>query len=405
MIVQHLKMARNSLKSNRVRTFLTLLGIIIGVTSVTTIIGLGEGVKRQVNQQINDLGNDLITIVPGRETTVSGFDSLGGNFSTTSGTTSRLSEADLASVATLGNISKAGGIMQLDGSVARGDKKQNTKVLAVGENYLDLTKQKLSSGQFFGGDLENNDTVVLSANTAASLFGTEDPIGSSVKIRGTNFIVIGVLDPQKGFNLGQPINDMVIIPLPTGKELNQGVVQFQQITLKVANVNKSESTAKSVKSAILKNHNDEEDFTVTTQEQLVGATDNVFKILTGFTAAVASISLLVGGIGVMNIMLVTVTERTREIGVRKAVGATKLQILMQFLVEALVITLLGGAVGIITSIIVSYVIRAQTAVKPVLDPWIILLAAGVSLGVGIVFGTWPAIRAARKDPIEALRHD
>ena len=405
MIVQHLKMARNSLKSNRVRTFLTLLGIIIGVTSVTTIIGLGEGVKRQVNQQINDLGNDLITIVPGRETTVSGFDSLGGNFSTTPGTTSRLSEADLASVATLGNISKAGGIMQLDGSVARGDKKQNTKVLAVGENYLDLTKQKLSSGQFFGGDLENNDTVVLSANTAASLFGTEDPIGSSVKIRGTNFIVIGVLDSQKGFNLGQPINDMVIIPLPTGKELNQGVVQFQQITLKVAQVDESESTAKSVKSAILKNHNDEEDFTVTTQEQLVGATDNVFKILTGFTAAVASISLLVGGIGVMNIMLVTVTERTREIGVRKAVGATKLQILMQFLVEALVITLLGGAVGIITSIIVSYVIRAQTAVKPVLDPWIILLAAGVSLGVGIIFGTWPAIRAARKDPIEALRHD
>ena len=405
MIVQHLKMARNSLKSNRVRTFLTLLGIIIGVTSVTTIIGLGEGVKRQVNQQINDLGNDLITIVPGRETTVSGFDSLGGNFSTTPGTTSRLSEADLASVATLGNISKAGGIMQLDGSVARGDKKQNTKVLAVGENYLDLTKQKLSSGQFFGGDLENNDTVVLSANTAASLFGTEDPIGSSVKIRGTNFIVIGVLDSHKGFNLGQPINDMVIIPLPTGKELNQGVVQFQQITLKVAQVDESESTAKSVKSAILKNHNDEEDFTVTTQEQLVGATDNVFKILTGFTAAVASISLLVGGIGVMNIMLVTVTERTREIGVRKAVGATKLQILMQFLVEALVITLLGGAVGIITSIIVSYVIRAQTAVKPVLDPWIILLAAGVSLGVGIIFGTWPAIRAARKDPIEALRHD
>ncbi len=405
MISQHLKMARNSLKSNRVRTFLTLLGIIIGVTSVTTIIGLGEGVKRQVNQQINDLGNDLITIVPGRNTSINGFDSLSGSFSGTSATTSRLSEADLENVSKIENVSKAGGIMQLDGSVARGDKKQNTRVLAVGENYLELTKQKLVSGQFFGGDLENNDTVVLSSNVASSLFGTEDPIGSSVKIRGTNFVVIGVLDSVVGFNLGQPLNDMAIIPLPTGKELNQDIVQFQQITLKVDQVDKSEAVAKAVKAALLKNHNGEEDFTVTTQEQLVGATDNVFKILTGFTAAVASISLLVGGIGVMNIMLVTVTERTREIGVRKAVGATRWQILMQFLTEALVITLLGGIIGIITSVIVSYVIRAQTAVKPALDPWIILLAAGVSLAVGVIFGTWPAIRAARKDPIEALRHD
>lgn len=398
-------MARNSLKSNRVRTFLTLLGIIIGVTSVTTIIGLGEGVKRQVNQQINDLGNDLITIVPGREASLSGFDALGGSFSGTFATTARLSEADLESVTKLEGVTEAGGIMQLDGSVTRGDKKQNTKVLAVGENYLDLTKQKLESGQFFGGNLHNNNTVVLSSNVAASLFGSEDPIGSSVKIRGTSFVVIGVLSSQKGFNLGQPISDMAIIPLPTGKQLNQNVAQFQQITVKVTKVESSEAIAKAVKAALLKNHNDEEDFTVTTQEQLVGATDNVFKILTGFTAAVASISLLVGGIGVMNIMLVTVTERTREIGVRKAVGATKLQILMQFLVEALVITLLGGAIGIATSIIVGYIIRAQTAVKPALDPWIILLAAGVSLAVGIIFGTWPAIRAARKDPIEALRHD
>jgi ABC-type antimicrobial peptide transport system permease subunit len=404
MIMQHARMATNSLRANKVRTILTLLGIIIGVTSVTTIFGLGEGVKNQVNQQISDLGSDLVTVVPGRNTSVSGFGSFSGILGN-SATTSSLSEADLNSVSTLPNVDKAGGIMQLDGSISRNNSKVNTRIMAVGEDYLELTKQKLTDGQFFGGDLSNNNTVVLANNVTKQLFGDEDPIGSSVTIRGTNFIVIGVLDANKGFNLGQPINDLALIPLPTGKLLNQNIEQLQQITLKLNNTGLSDQTSNQVKQAILKNHGGEEDFTVTTQKQLVQTTDSVFKVLTSFTTAVASISLLVGGIGVMNIMLVTVTERTREIGVRKAVGATKLQILMQFLVEALAISLLGGFIGIITSIVASYIIRTQTAVKPALDPWIILLAAGVSLAVGVVFGTWPAIRAARKDPVESLRHD
>ncbi|MCA9313268.1 FtsX-like permease family protein, partial [Candidatus Saccharibacteria bacterium] len=142
-----------------------------------------------------------------------------------------------------------------------------------------------------------------------------------------------------------------------------------------------------------------------TQDQLSGSTDSTFKMLTSFTAAVASISLLVGGIGVMNIMLVTVTERTREIGIRKAIGATKLQILMQFLIEALAITLAGGIIGVITSLGLSYIISSQTAIKPALDPWIATLAIGVSILVGIIFGTWPAIRASRKDPIHSLKHE
>ena len=404
MIIQHAKMAINSLRSNKVRTILTLLGIIIGVTSVTTIIGLGEGVKRQVNLQINELGSNLVTIVPGRNASISGFDSIGGMLGT-SATTSRLSEADLESVGQIDNVQKTGGVMQLDGSISRGDKKQNIRVMAVEENYLSLTKQKLTSGQFFGGDLRNNETVVLASNVAKEFFGTEDPIGSSVTIHNTSFVVVGVLDAYKGFNLGQPINDMVLIPLPTGKSLNQDIVQLQQITIELKDTNKSEQTTQDIKKAILKNHGGEEDFTLTNQEQLVDTTNSVFKILTGFTAAVASISLLVGGIGVMNIMLVTVTERTREIGVRKAVGATKLQILMQFLTEALAITLAGGFIGILTSFIIGYIIRTQTSVKPAMDLWIILLAAGVSLAVGVIFGTWPAIRAARKNPIEALRHD
>ncbi len=405
MISEHFKMAINSLRNNKIRTFLTLLGIIIGVTSVTTIIGLGEGVKNQVNQQISDLGSDIITIVPGRNVSTSGFSSLTGLLSTNTDTTSRLSPDDLQAVENIPNVSLAGGIMQLDGSVSQNDTKLTTQIVATGENYLQLTKQKLSAGQFFGGDLTNNNTVVLSQNIANKLFGSRDPIGSSVTIRDTNFIVIGVLSEKTGFNFGKPLDDMVLIPLPTGKKLNRDVEQLQQITVSLDNPSASEKTSQDIKAALLKNHSGEEDFTITTQDQLVTTTDSVFKVLTSFTAAVASISLLVGGIGVMNIMLVTVTERTKEIGIRKAVGATKFQILMQFLIEALVITLTGGIIGIFISVVLSYIIKAQTSIVPALDPWILLLAAGVSLAVGVIFGTWPAIRAATKEPTEALKHE
>lgn len=403
----HVKMALNSLRANKIRTFLTLLGIIIGVMSVTTIIGLGEGVKKQVNQQISDLGGDLVTITPGRSTEASGFDSLTNGFGGSSSSAARLSEADLEAVSKLKNVQLASGVMRLDGSVSRNQTKKisSSNILAVDENYLKVNSQKLVRGQFFGGSLENNNTAVLASNVATQLFGAEDPIGSTIQIRGKSFVIIGILDTYKGFNFGQPINDHIIIPLPSGKQMNQDVVQLQQINLKLSDTNKSQTTADQATQTLLKSRGGEEDFTVTTQDQLASTTDDVFRILTGFTAAVASISLLVGGIGVMNIMLVTVTERTREIGIRKAIGATRIQIMMQFLTEALIITLTGGVIGIALSVFIGYIIRSQTAVKPALDLWIISLAAIVSLIVGIIFGTWPAIRAARKDPIEALRHD
>jgi len=404
IMLPHVKMAINSLRSNKIRTFLTLLGIIIGVMSVTTIIGLGEGVKRQVNQQINDLGGGLVTVTPGKSSTKDGLNTL-INGSTASA--AQLTENDLEKLSEVKNVAVASGVMRLDGSIKRsnGKKVSSSNILAVDENYLTVNSQKIVKGQFFGGSLENNNTVVLASNIAKQLFGDEDPIGSTINIRGMDFVIVGVLDTYKGFNFGQPINDHVLIPLPAGKQMNQNSVQLQQINLKLNDTKQAEKTAEAATNVLLKNRGGEEDFTVTTQDQLASTTNDVFKVLTGFTAAVASISLLVGGIGVMNIMLVTVTERTREIGIRKAIGATRAQIMMQFLTEALIITLAGGLIGILFSIILSFIISSQTAIKPALDLWVVTLAALVSLIVGVIFGTWPAIRAARKDPIEALRHD
>lgn len=404
IFLPHIKMATQSLRANKVRTFLTLLGIIIGVMSVTTIIGLGQGVKKQVNEQINSLGGDLITISPGKNEQSGTLRSiLNGSISSTA----RLSDKDLASLGALDNVKQASGVMRLEGSISQnGVKKVSAaSILAVDDNYLAVTGQKLTNGQFFGDGLNNNQSVILASNVANELFGDQNPIGSTITIRGKDFVIVGVLDAYKGFNFGQPVNDRVLIPLAGGKAINQNSVQFQQISLKLDDVNQTKQTATAAKQTLLQNHGGEEDFTITTQDQLANTTDDVFKVFTGFTAAIASISLLVGGIGVMNIMLVTVTERTREIGIRKAIGATRFQIMMQFLTEALMITLAGGVIGILLSIIISFIIRSQTAIKPSLDLWVVALATGVSIIVGVIFGTWPAIRAARKDPIEALRHD
>lgn len=404
IFLPHIKMATQSLRANKVRTFLTLLGIIIGVMSVTTIIGLGQGVKKQVNEQINSLGGDLITISPGKNEQSGTLRSiLNGSISSTA----RLSDKDLASLGALDNVKQASGVMRLEGSISQnGVKKVSAaSILAVDDNYLAVTGQKLTNGQFFGDGLNNNQSVILASNVANELFGDQNPIGSTITIRGKDFVIVGVLDAYKGFNFGQPVNDRVLIPLAGGKAINQNSMQFQQISLKLDDVNQTKQTATAAKQTLLQNHGGEEDFTITTQDQLANTTDDVFKVFTGFTAAIASISLLVGGIGVMNIMLVTVTERTREIGIRKAIGATRFQIMMQFLTEALMITLAGGVIGILLSIIISFIIRSQTAIKPSLDLWVVALATGVSIIVGVIFGTWPAIRAARKDPIEALRHD
>jgi putative ABC transport system permease protein len=210
---------------------------------------------------------------------------------------------------------------------------------------------------------------------------------------------------SSGLELAPSLNNAVFIPIDVAKQMSDGVLEIRDIQVKVADENLLNQTSDKVKTVLLINHADQEDFTIFKQEEFLSITNQVFNKLTLLVSAIAGISLFVGGIGVMNIMLVSVTERTREIGVRKALGATNRQILGQFLVEAIVLSILGGFIGVGLAVVAGVLISAFTTLTPVFTPGIILIALGVSTAVGVIFGIMPAMKAARKDPIEALRHD
>lgn len=402
-ITAHFKMALSSLKNNKIRTILTVLGIIIGVASVTTIVSLGEGVKHQFNEQAQQLGSDIATITPGRDTNqLNPLQSLGGNQTSTS---AQLSEKDLNLVQGHDNVLAASGLTRLDGTVSTDKQKVNSQILGVTQNYLEVNGQKIQSGQFFSDDISNSQTVVLTNDLAQKLFNSDDPLGSSIQIRGERFVVIGVLHPRSGFNFGQHISNMAIIPIDSAWQLAGSSNGLQQINIKFEKLADVLVTSKSIEDGLKELRAGEEDFTITTQAEVRSRTDTIFRTLTGFTAAVASISLLVGGIGVMNIMFVTVTERTKEIGIRKAIGATRTQIMTQFLTEALLITTVGGVIGILSSIALGYAIGSKFNITPSFDLKILGVAALTSLVVGLLFGTWPALRAARKKPTTSLKHE
>jgi putative ABC transport system permease protein len=251
------------------------------------------------------------------------------------------------------------------------------------------------------------ETVVLGQDLALELTGSDMAIGRKVTLRGQEFTVIGILqrfDSSIAVSNIIDLNRAAFIPLEAGKAFNQGLVQIQQITVRTQEIAETTQVAEELRKAMLLNHRGEEDFSVLRPEEALQLTDQLFRTLTTFIGAVASISILVGGVGIMNIMLVSVTERTREIGIRKAVGATNHQILSQFMIESLLMTLVGGFVGILFGYGLAFIAGTFLGFMPGITWWILGISMGISLGVGLFFGAWPAIRAARKDPIDALRY-
>lgn len=414
MIFQNIKMALISIKSAKLRSFLTMLGIIIGVFAVLTMIAIGDGVKSQVSGEVSSLGSNLLTITSGQLTGSSSTAKNGQQQKTSGGSlnfassvgSSTLTEKDVSSIEATKNVTQTAPYNVVSSVITYGNLSTSSPfILGTTPNYTDLRQLKFDSGQFF--TRSNNDTAarvaVIGADTKQNLFGETDALGKEITIRGKAFTIVGVIKKSdSGAGFGASSDDIVYIPINTAN----AVTDSKQIFRIAVEVNKAEnisSVQQAIKDVLKTNHGGQEDFSVLTQEDLLSTFNTILDLLTTFVVAIASISLLVGGIGIMNIMLVTVSERTREIGIRKAIGATSGNILSQFLIEAIILSVLGGLLGLLLSYLAGLLIKRFAGITPVFSLKALVLALGVSLFVGVVFGVAPAIKAARKRPIQALK--
>lgn len=400
----HIKMAVTTLRANRGRSFLTMLGVIIGVASVITVVAIGQGVKNQVNAQVHNFGTDLITV---RGTTVGG----GSGFSALSSLNllTPLAPHDYDRIATTPDASTVVPLALLDGKM-HGDKTFGGGV-AIGttENFADILNHSLNYGIFFtGDDVESGaDVAVLGSNAAQAIFNENVPIGRTFTFRGKQFIVRGVLSGFETTPLSgrADFNDAVFIPYNVAQDIAGHTAPLYEVLVRPDDPKRVAGVATGIKNRLLAAHGGQQDFVVQRPDESQASSNGVLDLLTKLIAGIAAISLLVGGVGIMNVMLVSVTERLHEIGIRKAVGATNRQILTQFMVEAMVLSLTGAAFGIAGAYLVDLLLRILTDLQPAIEWPIVVLSAGVAVLVGIVFGSVPAFKAARKQPIDALRNE
>lgn len=405
LIIEHLQNAYHSLRATRLRTLLTTVGIAIGVASVTVILSLSGGVTRAVSSQVSALGGNMTVVRPG--VTTRNLDSFANTTIEQTYTTSTITEQDLRTIQALPNVAAAAPLMILNGTLHSGSdahKTASAAIVATTPELESITDLPIRDGQFID-TVTNRDSVVIGSQLSVDLFGTEESIGQTFELRGHTFTVIGVLK-----YINNPINynaidfdNAAIISLESGKAFHQGIAQIQQIDVRASSTNALPAVMKSISTQLTKNHQGEQDFTVLSGKAIAQPTSRFFIAVTSVMTVIAAISLFVGGIGIMNIMLVGVAERTREIGLRKSVGASSSNIAWQFLTEALFLSLIGGVIGYVGGYVIAFAVSTMLPFSPVISWQIALASLGMSIGVGIIFGLYPAVRAARKDPIESLR--
>lgn len=402
MIGDYIGSAYQSLRRSRTRTLLTTLGIAIGVASVTAILALGGGLTDVINKQLDRLGGNLMVVRPGGEAVANAITTSANQQSYT---TSTLSEKDVALIKGADGVQAAAPLMVLSVTLKTDTRTlPDSVVVATTPDFKDVSKLEVRDGEFFSDDASEH-AAVLGRQLAVDLFGTEKPIGLTFTIRSERFTVIGIFKPTM-----DPVNynrvdldSAAFINFNVAKALNQGRTQIQQINIRSSELSQLDATASKVKDVIRKNHSDEQDFTVTAGKQIGNSTSDVMRAAANVLAAIAAISLVVGGVGIMNIMLVGVAERTREIGIRKAVGATSMSIAGQFMMESVMMSLLGGFLGYLLGYTVAFGISTFVYFVPSVNWQVAAIALAMSLTVGILFGFYPALRAARKRPIESLR--
>jgi putative ABC transport system permease protein len=409
MIKLYVQMATASIGRAKLRSLLTMLGVIIGITSVVMIFALGEGFKRQVAGELKELGSDMVVVRSGN--IIERDDK--GNVSKVNladvFTQSVLTEVDLEEVKKIPGVAYAAPIAFVSAPITNDEGRSltsETAIIATTPQIREVFSRDVETGEFFTTPELGKNLAVLGPDAARDLFGEDSPVGRIIRIKNTDFIVRGVMEranPSPLDLVNTDYNAAVYIPLGAARALNGGSLGIREIDIKLNDADTSTESVAAINAAVLALHGGSQDFSVLEAKDFVGVLDQVFGVLTTFVGAVAGISLFVGGIGIMNIMLVSVSERTREIGIRKSIGATNQQILGQFLVEAIILTLMGGLIGIALSLVMSGLLRLYTDINPYVEPIVIGIAVAVTLLVGMVFGLVPALKAARKDPIESLR--
>jgi putative ABC transport system permease protein len=392
-------LAFSRLATGKLRTALTMLGIIIGVASVVALVSVAQGATKGISDRLQALGTNLVTVSPGFSRT--------GATRGAGGSATTLTLDDATALAQLDGVQAIAPELTTNKLVIAGTLNETVRVIGTTPGYLPV----FAYSMWVGSDLNqasvdhNMRVAVIGATTADNLGLTESSLGSTLYVGGLPFQLIGIMQPKGGTTTA---DDQVVIPLSTAHELFVGSNSVSTIGLSAVNQDQISTVSAEITATLEQRHgitNGVDDFSISTQAQLLGTVSGVSDTLTLLLAGIASISLLVGGIGIMNIMLVSVRERTREIGIRKAIGARGRDILSQFLVEALALSLAGGVLGIGLGVLVSYGIGLQAGWGFVFNPATVVVALLFSLMVGIVFGVWPASQAARLDPVVALRYE
>lgn len=408
------KQAIKALMANKGRTLLTTLGIMIGIATVILVLSAGAGFRNLINDQVASFGTNTLyvhTKIPSKNKglTDTPRDSASSGIVITS-----LKQRDLDSIKQLPNVTNGYGIVMGQAVASYRSNQKNAVYIGASASRFEIDQSTLKSGRVYTAAEDNSgaQVVILGNKIATDLFKQDEPVGKLVRIGSLNFLVIGVYNTSSG--LGGGNDDYLWIPLNTAQKKMLGINYLVEAVIEIKDLKLSDLTAVEIADAIRHNHNitnpDKDDFIVTTQAQVMDIFNTIFNSITILLIAIAAISLIVGGVGIMNIMYVVVTERTSEIGLRKALGAKKYNILQEFLIESVLVTLLGGLIGIIFGAFLSWILTIIAVSSGLTWTFIVPLYAigigfGVSAIIGIGFGVLPALGAAKLDPIEALRHE